>query len=181
MTGRLSLLAAANVSQTAKETGLYGILSSILAFLGRLANVAFDPAGAWLFWFSLGGIVGGILYGYGRKLEDRARGKVGGPPFWYLRMQARIVRFGIKYPRFERLFADISASLESLGQTLPEVHGFPRLPAENFNRGSEELLQTREYLRRILPHLSAKHIVEAKLTANRFSRQSKKSILKTLA
>lgn len=180
MSGVSGILFAAKVQQVAKETGSDAILFRLIQFIGRVIDLTFDPAGAWIFWLSVGGILGGIFYGYGRNLEDKVRGRHGGPPFWYLRMQAKLVRFGIKHRWFERIFKDVDASLESLAQTLPGAHGLPKLPADNFQHTEDELLLTREYLRCIIPHLSTRHIDQARLSARSFSRQSKQIILELL-
>ncbi len=180
VSGLVGMLIAANVQQTAKERGADGILSNALAYFNGVLDLVFDPAGAWIFWLGIGGILGGILYGYGRNLEDRTRGRHGGPPFWYLRMQAKLVRFGIRHRWFERCIRDVDASLESLALVLPDVHGMPKLPADTFHDDQDKLLLTREYLRRILPHLSARHIDEGRLSARSFSQQSKRMILERL-
>ncbi len=140
----------------------------------------FDPAGAWMVWFFLGLAAGSFLYNYGRSFEDRMRGRLGGPPFWYLRIQAHLVRFGIRFRWFQRLNRDLDANLENLSRILTELHGLPKLPATHFGEGEDQLRLTGEYLRLITPNLTAIHIDEAKAAANRFTREPKEQRLKKL-
>lgn len=169
-----------NIERATEASGNDTILLNIWEKTGHFLDYIFDPAGAWMIWFFLGLAAGSVLYNYGRSFEDRIRGQQGGPPFWYLRIQAHLVRFGIRFRWFQRLNRDLDTSLENLSRILTELHGFPKMPASHFGENEDDLRLTSEYLRLITPNLSAIHIDEARAAANRFKRQPKNKQLERL-
>lgn len=170
-----------NVERATEASGNDTILVHAWETTSRFFGYIFDPAGAWMIWLCLGAILGGHLYSYGRGFEDRIRSRQGGPPFWYLRLQARSVRFGIKHRWYQRLNRDLDANLENLSSILTNVHKFPKMPATHFGASDDELILTAEYLRLVIPNLSAGHIDEARATAKRFKKRSKQNILADLS
>lgn len=169
-----------NIERAAETSGNDTILLNIWEKTTQFLDYIFDPAGAWMIWFFLGLTAGNVLYNYGRNFEDKMRGQQGGPPFWYLRTQAHLVRFGIRFRWFQRLNRDLDTNLENLSRILTELHGFPKLPASHFGENEDQLRLTSEYLRLITPNLSARFIDEAKAAANRFDKQPKEKRLERL-
>lgn len=170
-----------NVERAVESTEHDTVLVQALEATSRFFDYIFDPAGAWIIWLVLGTMLGGHLYSSARGFEDRMRGGLGGPPFWYLRLQARLVRVGINHRWWQRLNRDLDANLENLSSVLTQVHGLPMLPATHFQAPEDDLVLTGEYLRLVIPNLSAAHINEARATAGRFVRRSKKKRLASLS
>lgn len=169
-----------NIERAAEAIGNDVLLLNVWTSTSRFLDYIFDPAGAWTIWLLLGIAIGGALFSYGRNFKDGLRGQRGGPPFWYLGLQARGVRFAIRHRWARVLIGDFEAAFENLGCTLTDIHGFPPLPAQSFRAPEDDLKLTREYLRLIIPKLSSAHIGEARVTANRFKRRSRSEILARL-
>lgn len=169
-----------NIERATEAGGNDTILLNLWEKTSQFLDYIFDPLGAWIIWLGLGIAVGGALFSYSQGVEDQMRGRQGGPPFWYLRAQAHLVRLGIRFRWFQRLNRDLDANLANLSWILTELHGFPKLPASHFGEDEDQLRLTGEYLRLITPNLSAIHLDDAKAAANRFKRQPKEKRLERL-
>jgi len=147
--------------------GYDNVLVSLWNSLGSFRERVIDSNSAWLFWLGIGLAVGFAISSRIRRLEEASRGRLGGPSFRYLRWQARAIRAAIAFPWLRRISGDLDSDLVDLNRVLSNVHGLPPLPTTTFADQSG-LLHTSEYLRLILPNLTARHIAEARASATRY-------------
>lgn len=160
----------ASYGKLTSELGSDGFLSKVLMGLENFFSQVIDPDLAWMFWLGIGLWVGAASHSMIRRREEATMRRPGGPTLQSIRRTSRWIRWAIALPWLRRLSHDFESDLVWLNSALTDIHGFPPLPSSTFENGLE-LIQTSEYLRRIIPHLTAEHLGEAKFSAIRYCRQ----------
>lgn len=143
---------------------------TLTLWFGKLSTRIFDPHYAWMFWLGIGIAIGASACSRLRLLEARSHGEDGGPSFVYLRNEARLIRVAIRYKWVRILLSCFDQDVVAFERVLVSLHGFPPLPETAFSN-AEGMRATAEYIRRILPNLSAQNVEEARAAATRYSRQ----------
>lgn len=150
-----------------EKGGYDSFLDHVWDSIATFAHRIVDPHLGWLFWLAIGGIAGVQIASRLRRLEETSRGRLGGPSFWYIRCEARLIRWAIIWPWLRHISSDIDQDLADLNHILTTVHGFPNMPAVTFS-DPVALAQTSKYLRLVLPNLNAANIDEARDDARNY-------------
>lgn len=136
--------------------------------MNSLRRLVFGGGWISIIWIDAGMLVGSLLNAGIRRKETAYLEKSGSPPYSYIRAQVRLVRVAAWLPGWAHAIKKVfEEDLAKLSRALENRLGLPALPSLDF-QDEAGIKLTREYLRRVKPHLSPRHVEAAREIANDF-------------